>query len=87
MSNVGFIGIGAMGEPMAANLLKKGFSVTVLKHRREEPATLCWGAYALRVTRLSTRGVPFGFNFPSGKPPSASTIRGACGQGLTCTEN
>jgi len=35
---VGFIGIGAMGEPMAANLLKKGFEVTVLKHRRAEPA-------------------------------------------------
>jgi len=27
-----------MGEPMAANLLKKKFSVTVLKHRRPEPA-------------------------------------------------
>lgn len=38
MSNVGFVGIGAMGEPMAANLLKRGFSVTVLKHRREEAA-------------------------------------------------
>lgn len=38
MSRVAFIGIGAMGEPMAANLLKKGFAVTVLKHRRPEPA-------------------------------------------------
>ena len=38
MSTVGFVGIGAMGEPMVANLLKKGFGVTVLKHRREEPA-------------------------------------------------
>jgi 3-hydroxyisobutyrate dehydrogenase-like beta-hydroxyacid dehydrogenase len=38
LSNVGFVGIGAMGEPMAANLLKKGFRLTVLKHRREEPA-------------------------------------------------
>jgi len=35
---VGFIGIGAMGEPMAANLSKKGFDVTVLRHRRVEPA-------------------------------------------------
>jgi 3-hydroxyisobutyrate dehydrogenase-like beta-hydroxyacid dehydrogenase len=26
-----------MGEPMAANLLKKGFAVTVLRHRRAEP--------------------------------------------------
>lgn len=38
MTSIAFIGIGAMGEPMAANLLKKGFSVTVLKNRRAEPA-------------------------------------------------
>ena len=38
MAKIGFVGIGAMGEPMVANLLKKGFSVTALKHRREEPA-------------------------------------------------
>jgi 3-hydroxyisobutyrate dehydrogenase-like beta-hydroxyacid dehydrogenase len=38
VANIGFVGIGAMGEPMAANLLKKGFTVTVLRHRREEPA-------------------------------------------------
>lgn len=38
MSRVAFIGIGAMGEPMAGNLLKKGFAVTVMKHRRPEPA-------------------------------------------------
>jgi len=38
MAQIAFIGIGTMGEPMAANLLKKNFSVTVLKHRRPEPA-------------------------------------------------
>jgi 3-hydroxyisobutyrate dehydrogenase-like beta-hydroxyacid dehydrogenase len=38
MAKIGFVGIGAMGEPMVANLLKKGFSVTALKHRRDEPA-------------------------------------------------
>jgi len=38
MITIGFAGIGAMGEPMAANLLHKGFSVTVLRHRRDEPA-------------------------------------------------
>lgn len=38
MSNIGFVGIGAMGEPMASNLLKKGFGVTALRHRRAEPA-------------------------------------------------
>ncbi len=39
MTRVGFVGVGAMGEPMAANLLKKGFEVGILKHRRAEPAS------------------------------------------------
>jgi 3-hydroxyisobutyrate dehydrogenase-like beta-hydroxyacid dehydrogenase len=52
LSNIGFIGIGAMGEPMAANLLKKGFSVAVLKHRREEPARRLQGEGARIVSSL-----------------------------------
>ncbi|HLW49322.1 MAG TPA: NAD(P)-dependent oxidoreductase [bacterium] len=35
---IGFLGIGAMGQPMAANLLRRGFSVTTVVHRRPEPA-------------------------------------------------
>ncbi len=35
---IGFLGIGAMGQPMAANLLRRGLDVTVLVHRRPEPA-------------------------------------------------
>jgi 3-hydroxyisobutyrate dehydrogenase-like beta-hydroxyacid dehydrogenase len=27
--NIGFIGLGIMGQPMAANLIKAGFSLTV----------------------------------------------------------
>ena len=27
--NIGFIGLGRMGRPMATNLLRKGFAVTV----------------------------------------------------------
>ncbi|HKX19958.1 MAG TPA: NAD(P)-dependent oxidoreductase [bacterium] len=34
---IGFIGVGAMGRPMAANLLRRGFSVTAAVHRRAEP--------------------------------------------------
>lgn len=34
---IGFIGLGAMGEPMAAQLVRKGFAVTVAGHRRREP--------------------------------------------------
>lgn len=35
---VGFLGVGAMGQPMAANLLRRGFSVTTVVHRHPEPA-------------------------------------------------
>ncbi len=38
MTRIAFIGIGAMGEPMVANLLKKGFPVTIVKRSRPEPA-------------------------------------------------
>ncbi|HKU81951.1 MAG TPA: NAD(P)-binding domain-containing protein, partial [Candidatus Tumulicola sp.] len=34
---IGFIGLGAMGEPMAASLRRAGFSVTACAHRRREP--------------------------------------------------
>lgn len=34
---IGFLGIGAMGRPMASNLLRRGFSVTTAVHRREDP--------------------------------------------------
>lgn len=34
---LGFIGLGAMGEPMARSLLRAGFSVTACAHRRREP--------------------------------------------------
>jgi len=35
---IGFVGVGAMGEPMAANLVKKGFPLTTVIHRRPDPA-------------------------------------------------
>jgi 3-hydroxyisobutyrate dehydrogenase-like beta-hydroxyacid dehydrogenase len=33
---LGFLGLGAMGEPMTRSLLKAGFSVTITAHRRRE---------------------------------------------------
>jgi 3-hydroxyisobutyrate dehydrogenase-like beta-hydroxyacid dehydrogenase len=36
-TSVGFIGVGVMGEPMAAALLRAGFSLTVCGHRNREP--------------------------------------------------
>jgi 3-hydroxyisobutyrate dehydrogenase len=40
MTNVGFIGLGSMGMPMARNLLKKGFQVCGFDVRPESLATL-----------------------------------------------
>ena len=34
---VGFIGLGTMGKPMAANLLKAGFPVVICAHRNQAP--------------------------------------------------
>lgn len=34
---IGFVGLGNMGEPMAWNLVKKGYQVTVVYHTRKEP--------------------------------------------------
>lgn len=37
---IAFLGLGAMGLPMAKVLIKKGFHLTVLKHRNKEPIEL-----------------------------------------------
>lgn len=36
ISRVGFVGLGAMGEPMAAALARAGFQVTAVAHRRRD---------------------------------------------------
>jgi 3-hydroxyisobutyrate dehydrogenase len=38
--NIGFIGMGYMGLPMAQNLLKKGFSLTVYNRTKEKAEPL-----------------------------------------------
>ncbi len=38
MKKIAFFGLGEMGEPMAKNLLKAGFSVTTAIHRNRAPA-------------------------------------------------
>ena len=35
--SLGFLGLGAMGEPMVRSLLRAGFPVTVAAHKRREP--------------------------------------------------
>jgi 3-hydroxyisobutyrate dehydrogenase-like beta-hydroxyacid dehydrogenase len=36
--SIGFIGLGSMGKPMAENLIKAGYSLTVVYHRNKAPA-------------------------------------------------
>jgi 2-hydroxy-3-oxopropionate reductase len=48
MANVGVVGLGAMGMPMARNLLKRGHTVTVYA-RRAEAMTVLAGAGARRA--------------------------------------
>jgi len=47
---VGFIGIGAMGEPMALNLIKAGYQLTVYARRAEAAAALVKAGVALAAT-------------------------------------
>ena len=57
--NIGFIGLGLMGRPMAENLLKAGHSLQVKDLRREAAASLIkarrshrqGGNSEMRVTR------------------------------------
>jgi 3-hydroxyisobutyrate dehydrogenase-like beta-hydroxyacid dehydrogenase len=37
-TRIGFIGLGSMGKPMAENLIKAGYSLTVVYHRNRAPA-------------------------------------------------
>ncbi len=40
LSNVGFIGLGIMGEPMARNLIRAGYSLTVFNRTRDKAETM-----------------------------------------------
>jgi 3-hydroxyisobutyrate dehydrogenase len=40
MATIGFIGIGVMGKPMAANLLRKGYSLSIVSRHPEREASL-----------------------------------------------
>ena len=40
MEMIGFIGIGVMGRPMAANLLRKGYSLSIVSRHPEQEAPL-----------------------------------------------
>lgn len=48
MEKIGFIGIGVMGKPMAANLLRKGYSVLIVsRHPEKEVTLIAQGAFTV----------------------------------------
>ncbi len=61
-NTVGLIGVGAMGEPMAASLLRAGFALSVCAHRRREP-----------VERLAALGAADGGD-PAGVARAAEVV-------------
>src|SRR5947209_3499813 len=50
MQRVGFIGLGAMGNPMAGNVLKAGFPLTVWARRPEQAEAIVAGGAARAAT-------------------------------------
>jgi 3-hydroxyisobutyrate dehydrogenase-like beta-hydroxyacid dehydrogenase len=52
-SNIGFIGLGLMGQGMAANILKKGWPLQVMAHRNRAPVEtlVAEGAREVRTPR------------------------------------
>ena len=52
MKNIGFIGLGIMGKPMVLNLLKAGFSVSVLEKSAAAKEVELFGAKLCSSPRL-----------------------------------
>jgi 3-hydroxyisobutyrate dehydrogenase-like beta-hydroxyacid dehydrogenase len=53
IKKVGFVGVGTMGEPMSANLLKSGFELSVVVHRDRAPVERLIEAGATEVGSIA----------------------------------
>lgn len=85
VSGIAFVGVGAMGEPMAANLLRKGFSVATIEHRRAEPVARLRqsGARVSGTPAEAMRGCDVAFTcLPTGKEVE-TVVMGADGLAAT----
>jgi 4-hydroxybutyrate dehydrogenase/sulfolactaldehyde 3-reductase len=77
MKKVGFIGLGRMGKPMAANLQRKGFALSVHDVRNEPVADLvAMGAANAGSPAGATRGVDVVVTMLPGPPEVEATVFG-----------
>jgi len=53
VKKVGFVGLGTMGEPMAANLLRAGYALTVVAHRDRAPVERLVDAGAVEAPSIT----------------------------------
>ncbi|KQS83028.1 3-hydroxyisobutyrate dehydrogenase [Rhizobium sp. Leaf453] len=78
---IGFIGLGAMGSGMAANLLAKGFPLAVLAHRRREAVDdlVMKGATEAKTARDLALASDIVVLCVTGSPQVEQAIKGADG--------
>lgn len=80
MTTVAFIGLGAMGAPMAGNLLDAGFSLRVFNRNRQRAAALAErGATVCESPAEAVRGAAFAVSMVSDDAATREVMLGADG--------
>jgi 3-hydroxyisobutyrate dehydrogenase-like beta-hydroxyacid dehydrogenase len=79
--NIGFIGLGFMGEGMAANILKKGHSLTILGHKNRAPIErlIAQGAVEAKTPQEVAQASDIVFLCVTGSPEVEANVRGTQG--------
>ena len=80
-ANVGFIGLGLMGQGMAANILRKGWPLCVMAHRNRAPvdALIAEGATEARTAREMAERCDIIVLCVTGSPEVLSVVEGPDG--------
>ncbi|MQW89266.1 NAD(P)-dependent oxidoreductase [Sinorhizobium saheli] len=80
-ANVGFIGLGLMGQGMAANILRKGWPLCVMAHRNRAPvdALIAEGATEARTARELAEHCDIIVLCVTGSPEVLSVVEGPDG--------
>ncbi|WFU50325.1 NAD(P)-dependent oxidoreductase [Sinorhizobium terangae] len=79
--NVGFIGLGLMGQGMATNIVRKGWPLAVMAHRNRAPveALLAEGATEVKTPREMAERCDIIVLCVTGSPEVLSVVEGADG--------